>query len=276
MVRDHRGREWSVATKDCPNFLRQVLSTLGQSKNPEIHYFQKLPNKNFKVLLKRFLLLEYETKSRGGGGCLPAKIFPHPPDTMLSARMNEGGGSVHPAPTKGDCAKTQLDYIAEDVIKRFFSLDNSRALGVQTWILPLLLVQPELRMQRVFYAAEVISLTAGLFLFFCQGLARFKPGMTDLGFISAVLASVGCIVIITTIIMVLLVALFNSVKPASPTATVIGAAQPLGFCAFWFFTAIHFVYIAFALHVVDTCGGAMGLALGILSIKEIPNRRCND
>jgi hypothetical protein len=43
MVRDHRGREWSVATKDCPNFLRQVLSTLGQSKNPEIHYFQKLP-----------------------------------------------------------------------------------------------------------------------------------------------------------------------------------------------------------------------------------------
>ena len=85
MVRDHRGREWSVATKDCPNFLRQVLSTLGQSKNPEIHYFQKLPNKNFKVLLKRFLLgsydlpgfldfwiiiitwRDYETKSRGGG-----------------------------------------------------------------------------------------------------------------------------------------------------------------------------------------------------------------
>ena len=59
MVRDHRGREWSVATKDCPNFLRQVLSTLGQSKNPEIHYFQKLPNKNFKVLLKRFLLGSY-------------------------------------------------------------------------------------------------------------------------------------------------------------------------------------------------------------------------
>ena len=60
MVRDHRGREWSVATKDCPNFLRQVLSTLGQSKNPEIHYFQKLPNKNFKVLLKIFLLGSYD------------------------------------------------------------------------------------------------------------------------------------------------------------------------------------------------------------------------
>ena len=85
MVRDHRGREWSVATKDCPNFLRQVLSTLGRSKNPEIQYFQKLPNKNFKVLLKRFLLgsydlpgfldfwiiiitwRDYETKSRGRG-----------------------------------------------------------------------------------------------------------------------------------------------------------------------------------------------------------------
>ena len=48
------------ATKDCPNFLSQVLSTLGQSKNPEIHYFQKLPNKNFKVLLKRFLLGSYD------------------------------------------------------------------------------------------------------------------------------------------------------------------------------------------------------------------------
>ena len=60
MVRDHRGREWSVATKDCPNFLRQVLSTLGRSKNPEIQYFQKLPNKNFKVLLKRFLLKSYD------------------------------------------------------------------------------------------------------------------------------------------------------------------------------------------------------------------------
>ena len=118
-------------------------------------------------------------------------------------------------------------------------------------------------MQRVFYAAEVISLTAGLFLFFCQGLVGFVPGMKDLGFISAILASAGCIVTITSIIMVLLVALFNSVSPASPTATVIGAAQPLAFCAFWFFAAIHLVYVAFALHVVDTCGGAMGLALGI-------------
>ena len=109
-------------------------------------------------------------------------------------------------------------------------------------------------MQRVFYAAEVISLTAGLFLFFCQGLVGFVPGMKDLGFISAILASAGCIVIITSIIMVLLVALFNSVSPASPTATVIGAAQPLAFCAFWFFAAIHLVYVAFALHVVDTSG----------------------
>jgi len=30
MVRDHRGREWSVATKDCPNFLTQI------SVNPKI------------------------------------------------------------------------------------------------------------------------------------------------------------------------------------------------------------------------------------------------
>ena len=64
---------------------------------------------------------------------------------MLSSRMNEGRDPAHPATTMGDSAKTQLDYIAEDVIKRFFSLENSRPLGVQTWFLPLLLVQPELR-----------------------------------------------------------------------------------------------------------------------------------
>ena len=88
--------------------------------------------------------------------------------------------------------------------------------------------------------------------------------MKDLGFISAILASAGCIVIITTIIMVLLVALFNSVSPSSPTATVIGAAAAR-ICAFWFFAAIHLVYVAFAC-VIDTCGGAIGLVLGILSI----------
>ena len=37
MVRDHRGREWSVATKDCPNFLRQVFinsRSIQKSRNP--------------------------------------------------------------------------------------------------------------------------------------------------------------------------------------------------------------------------------------------------
>ena len=87
MVNVNGGRDWSAATKDCPDFLGsstevkyfttnpnyglgpsrpypersdpepvQVLSTLGQSKNPEIQYFQKNLTKNFKVLIKRFLL----------------------------------------------------------------------------------------------------------------------------------------------------------------------------------------------------------------------------
>ena len=90
MVNVNGGRDWSAATKDCPEFLGsltkvkyfttspnyglgpsrpysersdpepvQVLSTLGQSKNPEIQYFQK-PHKNFKVLIKRFLLGSYD------------------------------------------------------------------------------------------------------------------------------------------------------------------------------------------------------------------------
>ena len=81
MVRDHRGHTCSEATQNPCKF----FTSLGQSKNPEIQYFQKLPNKNFKVLLKRFLLgsydlpgfldfwiiiitwRDYETKSRGGG-----------------------------------------------------------------------------------------------------------------------------------------------------------------------------------------------------------------
>ena len=79
MVNVDGGRDWSAATKDCPEFLGsltqvkyfstnlitvrahrghtwskrprtvQVLSTLGQSKNPEIQYFKKYLTKNFKV-----------------------------------------------------------------------------------------------------------------------------------------------------------------------------------------------------------------------------------
>ena len=90
MVNVNGGRDWSAATKDCPEFLGSLtqvkyfstnlitvrahrghtwseatqnpckfLSTLGQSKNPEIQYFQK-PHKNFKVLIKRFLLGSYD------------------------------------------------------------------------------------------------------------------------------------------------------------------------------------------------------------------------
>ena len=43
MVRDHRGHTCSEATQNPCKF----LSTHGQSKNPEIQYFQMLPHKNF-------------------------------------------------------------------------------------------------------------------------------------------------------------------------------------------------------------------------------------
>ena len=56
MVRDHRGRDWSVATKDCPDFLGSSRA-IQKSNNP---VFSKVPHKNFKVLLKRFLLKSYD------------------------------------------------------------------------------------------------------------------------------------------------------------------------------------------------------------------------
>ena len=86
MVREHRGHTLSEATQNPCKF----FTSLGQSKNPEIQYFQK-PHKNFKVLIKRFLLgsfmiyldfwiiglfltwRDYETKSRA---------------TLLSAPIN--------------------------------------------------------------------------------------------------------------------------------------------------------------------------------------------
>ena len=34
MVRDHRGREWSVATKDCPDFLGPLTQVKYFSTNP--------------------------------------------------------------------------------------------------------------------------------------------------------------------------------------------------------------------------------------------------
>ena len=60
MVRDHRGREWSVATKDCPNFSYASFinsRSIQKSRNP---VFSKVPHKNFKVLLKRCSLGSYD------------------------------------------------------------------------------------------------------------------------------------------------------------------------------------------------------------------------
>ena len=54
MVRDHRGRDWSVATKDCPDFLGSSRA-IQKSNNP---VFSKVPHKNFKVLLKKIFARE--------------------------------------------------------------------------------------------------------------------------------------------------------------------------------------------------------------------------
>jgi hypothetical protein len=54
MVRDHRGRDWSVATKDCPDFLGSSRA-IQKSNNP---VFSKVPHKNFKVLLKKIFVRE--------------------------------------------------------------------------------------------------------------------------------------------------------------------------------------------------------------------------
>ena len=117
----------------------------------------------------------------------------------------------------------------------------------------------------VFYAAEVISLTAGLFLFFCQGLVGFVPGMKDLGFAapssrvpdasSSSTRSASCWLHYST----------QSV-PRARRRDRHRRRQPLAFCAFWFFAAIHLVYVAFALHVVDKCGGAKARSWALGSI----------
>ena len=55
-VRAHRGHTWSEATQNPCKFYQLSV----KSKNPEIQYFQKNLTKNFKVLIKRFLLGSYD------------------------------------------------------------------------------------------------------------------------------------------------------------------------------------------------------------------------
>jgi hypothetical protein len=54
MVKDCRGRIWSVATKDCPDFLGNSRA-IQKSNNPVL---SKIPHKNFKVLLKKIFVRE--------------------------------------------------------------------------------------------------------------------------------------------------------------------------------------------------------------------------
>jgi hypothetical protein len=63
-----------------------------------------------------------------------------------------------------------MDAMAKDVVKRFFSLDTTRPLGIQAWFLNLLVLAPELRAQRMCFMAEIMALTCGLMLFFTTEL----------------------------------------------------------------------------------------------------------
>ena len=53
MIRDHRGHTWSEATQNPCKF----FTSLGQSKNPEIQYFQKYSQK-FQGFIKKIFVRE--------------------------------------------------------------------------------------------------------------------------------------------------------------------------------------------------------------------------
>ena len=51
MVRDHRGRDWSVATKDCPDFLGKFYHLSGNPKIQKSSIFKS--HKSLQGFLKK-------------------------------------------------------------------------------------------------------------------------------------------------------------------------------------------------------------------------------
>ena len=189
---------------------------------------------------------------------------------MLSTRMMTVSDNA-PSVVQ-DSHQTQMDAMAKDVVKRFFSLDTTRPLGIQAWFLNLLVLAPEHRAQRLCFMAEMMALTCGLMLFFMNELVLIdkKKNARSMALASSNLATLGVMVTITCLFKFTLIAMFCGVRNTTVTTVVLGGAQAFGPAFFGTVIAMQLMYLSFVLKVVDQMGqdqgGGPAIAIGCFAI----------
>ena len=195
---------------------------------------------------------------------------------MLSTRMMTV--SDHPPSVVQD-GQTQMDAMAKDVVKRFFSMDTTRPLGIQAWFLNLLVLTPELRAQRMCFMAEIMALTCGLMLFFTTELVVLTDNegnkcvrtcvrkLSHMALASSILATLGVMITITCLFKFTMIAMFCGVRNTTVTTVVLGGAQAFAGPFFGTVFAIHLMFVSFVLKVVDqTEQGLAKIAFGCFAI----------
>ena len=182
------------------------------------------------------------------------------------------------APSVLQDSQTQMDAMTKDVVRRFFSLDTTRPLGIQAWFLNLLVLAPELRAQRLCFMAEIMALTCGLMLFFATALVVSidKEGKTwedghmrtlsHMALASSILATIGVMVTITCLFQFTMIAMFCGVRNTTVTTVVLGGAQAFGPAFFGTVFALQLMYASFVLKVVDQMEQGVAIAIGCFAI----------
>ena len=194
---------------------------------------------------------------------------------MLSTRMMTVPDQ---APSMVQNSQTQMDAMTKDVVKRFFSLDTTRPLGIQAWFLNLLVLAPELRAQRMCFMAEIMALTCGLMLFFTTELVVSidREGKTcedghmrtlsHMALASSILATLGVMITITCLFKFTMIAMFCGVRNTTVTTVVLGGAQAFAQPFFGTVFAIHLMFVSFVLKVVDQTEQGLAIVLGCFAI----------
>ena len=194
---------------------------------------------------------------------------------MLSTRMMTVSDQP---PSMVQDGQTQMDAMAKDVVKRFFSLDTTRPLGIQAWFLNLLVLAPELRAQRMCFMAEIMALTCGLMLFFTTALVVSidKEGKTcvrtcvrtlsHMALASSILATLSVMITITCLFKFTMIAMFCGVRNTTVTTVVLGGAQAFAGPFFGTVFAINLMFVSFVLKVVDQTEQGLDIVFGCFAI----------
>jgi len=155
-----------------------------------------------------------------------------------------------------------MELRAEQIVRTYFSLDNSRPIGYPAYFLDIIVLPPQDRARQFCFLAEMMSISTGLLLFFVQTMASFEEGMSTLGLVAAVIATAAVLLYVCESVMLMMFAWGAAVSANSGSIkSVVGLSEGLATPMLIFVYAVHLTIIAFALSSVDSVGGAIGVGI---------------